>query len=143
MHRKLILLLVVSLLALAGLAGCAEVRLPALPSAAEAQTAICGSLAALTQRLERLARVDAAMSVADIQALKAQVDTAVEAIRAANQVLNRPAITDLTNSYDNLAATINRLPDDAALGAAADNVRSGAAGVLAALAQARTALSCP
>jgi hypothetical protein len=116
---------------------------PALPSAADAQKAVCVSLAAITSGVDRLANVDAAMTVAELKSLKAPVDTAVAAIKAANQVLNQANVTEMTTAYDSLTATINGLPGNAAIGETAMRVQAGAVAVRDALGQARTALTCP
>jgi hypothetical protein len=128
------------------LGGCSTPALPSvpnLPSAADAQKAVCDSLAAITSGVDQLATVDANTTVAELKALKAPVDTAVAAIKAANQVLNQANITELTTSYDNLTATIADLPDNAAIGETAAAVQAGAVTVRGALGQARTALTCP
>ena len=76
--------------------------------------------------------------------MKANIDTAVQAVKAANAVLNRPTITEMTNAYDNLALQIANLPDGQAVSeSAAANIAAGTAAVQTALGQARTALSCP
>jgi hypothetical protein len=128
-------------------AGCGATQLPTmppLPSAAEAQSAVCNSLTGINNSVATLAAVDGSMAVADIKALKANIDTAVQAVKAANSVLNRPNITELTNAYDNLALQINNLPDGANLNESAmTNIRAGTVAVQTALGQARTALSCP
>jgi alanyl-tRNA synthetase len=126
--------------------GCSAPQIPAvpnLPSAADAQKAVCDSLTAITAGVDRLAAVSANTTVADLKALKAPVDTAVAAIKAANQVLNQANITELTTSYDSLTATINQLPENAAVGETATRVQAGAVAVRDALSGARTALTCP
>jgi hypothetical protein len=135
-----------TLLVLISLAGCGATPLPgvpALPSAADAQKAVCGSLVGITSGVDRLASIDASTTVADLKSIKAPVDTAVAAIKAANQVLNQPNIAEMTTAYDNLTATISRLPDNAAVGETAVRIRSGAVAVRDALIQARVALACP
>lgn len=149
MFRSLARRLGAALLVLAILSGCSAPALPSvpnlptLPSAADAQEVVCDSLAALTSGVERLANVEAGTTVADLKALKAPIDTAVAAIKAANQVLNQASIAELTTSYDNLSVTINQLPENAAVGETATRVRAGAAAVRDALGQTRTALTCP
>jgi hypothetical protein len=147
--RKFVLVLPALLLVLLTLGGCDGAQapglpdIPNLPSAADAQKAVCDSLTAITAGVDRLANVNAATTVAELKALKAPVDTAVAAIKAANQVLNQPNITELTTEYDGLTATIDDLPDNAAVGDTAAAVQVGAAAVRDALRQARTALTCP
>ena len=130
------------LLSLAGCGGAQSPSAPALPSAADAQNAICTSLAVVNSGVDKLANINPSTTVADLKALKAPVDTAVAALKAANQVLNRPNITDLTTQYDSLSATINGLSDNATVGETAAAVQSGAVAVRDAINQARTALSC-
>lgn len=127
---------------LAGCSGAQSPSVPSLPSAADAQTAICTSLTAVASGVDKLANINPSTTVADLKALKAPVDTAVAALKAANQVLNRPNITDLTTQYDSLSATINGLSDNATVGETAAAVQAGAVAVRDALAQARTALAC-
>jgi hypothetical protein len=144
--RKFALLLPALLLVVAALGGCSTPQLPAvpaLPSAADAQKAVCDSLTAITSSVDGLANVNAATSVADLKSLKAPVDSAVAAIKAANQVLNQANITEMTTAYDNLTTTINQMPENAAVGEMAANVQAGAVTVRTALGQARTALTCP
>ncbi len=134
--------LLVVLLSLAGCSGAQSPSVPALPSAADAQKAICTSLAVINTGVDQLANINPSTTVADLKALKAPVDTAVAAIKAANQVLNRPNITDLTTQYDSLSATISGLSDNATVGDTAAAVQSGAVAVRDAITQARTALAC-
>lgn len=139
-------LLVVLLLLTLSLAGCGEQMptLPALPSAAEAQKAVCDALTSVNSSVASLSNLSPTSTVNEVKALRAQVDTWVQAIKAANQVLNRPNITELTNAYDNLALQINSLPEGQAIGATAEaNIEAGVKTVQDALTQARTALSCP
>jgi hypothetical protein len=118
--------------------------LPALPSADEARRAVCQSLAAINSGVGLLANIDATTTVNDIKAVRAQVDTWVQAAKAANQVLNQPNIADMTSAYDNLALQISRLPDGAALSeSATTNIRAGVGAVQSALNQARASLTCP
>lgn len=145
-----VILLLVLVLSTAGCSGGDTAReralpsLPPLPSAAEAQKAVCEGLTAVNGSVTALGNIDAATAVNDIKALKTQADTWVAAIKAANQVLNRPNISELTTAYDNLSLQITSLPDGAALGAAATtNIRSSVVAVQSALGQARTALNCP
>ena len=134
--------LLLALMSLAGCGGAQSPSAPALPSAADAQNAICTSLAAVTSGVDQLANINPSTTVADLKALKAPVDSAVAALKAANQVLNRPNITDLTTQYDSLSATINGLSDNASVGETAAAVQSGAVAVRDAINQARTALAC-
>lgn len=145
MPTRIALIFFAFILALVSLAGCGGAQspsAPALPSAADAQTAICTSLAAVNSGVDKLANINPSTTVADLKALKAPVDSAVAALKAANQVLNRPNITDLTTQYDSLSATINGLSDNASVGETAAAVQSGAVAVRDAINQARTALSC-
>jgi hypothetical protein len=114
----------------------------ALPSAADAQKAVCTGLGEVTAQLQRLATINASTTAADIKELKAPIDTAVAAVKAANQVLNQATITELTTQYDSLTATVNALPDNAAVGETATRIQEGAVAVQNALGQARTALNC-
>lgn len=146
MFRIQSVLLVVLLLLTLGLAGCGEQMptLPALPSAAEAQKAVCDALTSVNSTVAALRNLSPTSATSDVKALRAQVDTWVQAIKAANQVLNRPNITELTTAYDNLSMQITNLPDGQAIGATAEaNIEAGVKTVQDALAQARTALSCP
>lgn len=138
----LISALLLTLMSLAGCGGAQSPVAPALPSAADAQNAICTSLAAVNAGVDKLANINPSTTVADLKALKAPVDSAVAALKAANQVLNRPNITDLTTQYDSLSATVNGLSDNATVGETAAAVKSGAVAVRDAINQARTALSC-
>lgn len=145
--RQRSLVLVLALLLTLVTAGCGATQLPtmpALPSAAEAQSAVCDSLTRINTSVGSLAAVNGSTAVADLKAIKASLDTAVQAIKAANGVLNRPTITELTNAYDNLALQISSLPDGSALSESARaNIETGTAAVQTALGQARSALSCP
>lgn len=146
MLTKFALIVPAALIVLASLTGCGTAELPtmpALPSAADAQKMVCDSLTSVASGVDKLANVNASTTVADLKSLKAQVDTAVAAIKAANQVLNQANITELTTSYDSLTATINGMPDNAAVGETAARVQAGAIAVRNALNQARTALTCP
>ncbi len=145
MVTRITLVLSAVLLVLVSLGGCSGApspSVPALPSAADAQKAICTSLAAVNVGVDKLANINPDTTVTDLKALKAPVDNAVAALKAANQVLNRPNITDLTTQYDSLSATISGLSDNATVGDTAAAVQSGAVTVRDALTQARTALAC-
>lgn len=144
MSKKLLLLALALWLALS-LAGCGEQvpTLPALPSAADAQKGVCDALTGINSGVASLGNLSPTTTVNDVKALRAQVDTWVQAIKAANQVLNRPNITELTTAYDNLALQINNLPDGQAIGATAEtNIEATVKSVQDAIAQARTALTC-
>lgn len=146
MFRLQSTLLVVLLLLTLSLAGCGEQMptLPALPSAAEAQTAVCTALTSVTNTVAALSNLSPTSAASEVKALRAQVDTWVQAIKAANQVLNQPNISELTTAYDNLSLQISGLPDGQAIGATAEaNIEAGVKTVQDALSQARTALSCP
>ena len=56
---------------------------------------LCQSVAAVRTATVQLSDINATTSLNDIKAAKAKVDTLVEALRAANGVLQRPAITDM------------------------------------------------
>jgi len=146
MFRKEAFLVFVLLLALS-LAGCGGnglPTLPALPSAAEAQKAVCDALTSANTSVAALGNLNPTSTVNDVKALRGQVDTWVQAIKAANSVLNNANITELTTSYDNLSLQINSLPNGQAIGATAEaNIETGVKTVQDAITQARTALSCP
>lgn len=146
MFRKQALLAILLLLAvsLAGCGGNQLPTLPALPSAAEAQKAVCDGLTVVNSNVTSLGNISPSSTVNDIKALKANIDIGVQAIKAANSVLNRQAITDLTNNYDNLALQINGLTSGQVISPETEaQIEAGVASVQVALTQARTALSCP
>ena len=146
MFRKEALLAVLLLLAvsLAGCGGNGLPTLPALPSAAEAQKAVCDALTSVNSNVTALGNLSPTSTVNDVKALRGQVDTWVQAIKAANSVLNNANITELTTSYDNLSLQINNLPAGETIGATAEaNIESGVKTLQETITQARTALSCP
>lgn len=137
----ILLLLAVSLL---GCGGNQLPTLPALPSAAEAQKAVCDALTSVNTNVAALGNLSPTSTANDVKALRGQVDTWVQAIKAANSVLNNANITELTNSYDNLSLQINNLPAGETIGATAEaNIEAGVKTLQDAITQARTALSCP
>ena len=137
----ILLLLAVSL---TGCGGNQLPTLPALPSAAEAQKAVCDALTSVNSNVTALSNLSPTSTVNDVKALRGQVDTWLQAIKAANSVLNNANITELTNSYDNLSLQINSLPNGETIGATAEaNIEAGVKTVQDAIIQARTALSCP
>jgi len=146
MFRTQAVLAMLFLLALV-LAGCGSNQLPtlpALPSAAEAQKAVCDALTSVNSSVAALGNLNPASTVDDVKTLRAKVDTWVQAIKAANSVLNNTNITEMTNSYDNLSLQINSLPNGQAIGATAEaNIEATVKTVQDAIIQARTTLSCP
>lgn len=108
-----------------------------------AQTALCQPLAAVRTATAKLSDINAETSLNDIKSAKEGVDKLVEALRAANGVLQRPAINDLLTQYDSFSAQLAGLTSQEQLGPALDNLRASVSGVNAALDQANSTLGCP
>jgi len=144
LRREALLAILLLVMILAGCGGNQLPTLPPLPSAAEAQKIVCDALTSVNTNVTALGNINPSSTVNDVKALRGQVETWVQAIKAANSVLNNTNITELTNSYDNLSLQINSLPNGATIGATAEaNIEVGVASMQAALVQARAALSCP
>ena len=107
-----------------------------------AQAALCQSVAAVRSATVQLSDIKAETSLTDVKAAKAKVDTLVEALRAANGVLQRPAITELLTQYDSFSAQLNAVSTQEALAPAVEGLRQNMGAVNAALDQAKTTLGC-
>ena len=121
--------------------------MPALPSAATTahEKAVCISLAVVTSGVDKLANVDASTTVANLEALKAPVDTAVAAIsRRRTRCSTEPNITEITHPH--LRQFDHNRPagclTNAAVGETAAAVQAGAVAVRDTHLPARTTLAC-
>lgn len=108
-----------------------------------AQTVLCQPLAAVRTATAKLSDINAETSLNDIKSAKEGVDKLVEALRAANGVLQRPAINDLLTQYDSFSAQVAGLTSQEQIGPAVDNLRASVSAVNAALDQANSTLGCP
>ena len=136
----LAVLMTVALLLLAACGGAA----PSIGGAeGGAQAALCQSMAAVRAATVQLSDINAETSLNDVKAAKAKVDTLVEALRAANGVLQRPAINDMLTQYDAFSAQLNTVSSQEALAPAVEGLRQNMTAVNTALDQAKTTLGCP
>ena len=108
-----------------------------------AQAALCQSVAAVRSATVQLSDIKADANLDDIKAAKANLDKLVEALRAANGVLQRPAINDMLTQYDQYSAQLSAISTQEALAPAVDSLRQNMGAVNTALDQAKTALGCP
>lgn len=115
---------------------------PALPTAGEAQAIVCQATAGLADAAQGLSALDEQTSVQELQARKAGIDRAVEALKRANSVFNDARVTDLVARYETLSRTLDQAIASQNVVQAAGAVRSAAANVDAALASALDALGC-
>ena len=138
MQKPITRLLVVWILAI-GLTGCS---FEGAPTAAGAKAAVCQGLAAVQSAAGGLATVDANTRVSDVQGAKQRLDTAVEALRRANEVLQHEQVTQLVTSYDSLSQSLAQVANQETLGAAAGAVQSASGSVIGALNRANAALEC-
>lgn len=140
MYRRFNPMFVALLLLLAvALAGCDTTN---APTAASAKSAVCQGVAAVQAAVGTLATVDANTRVSEVQGAKQKLDTAVEALRRANEVLNNENVTQIVTSYDSLSQSIAQVANQETLGAAAGAVQEASATVIATLNQASSALQC-
>ncbi len=138
-----VMLLVMMTTALLVLAACGGAA-PSLGGAeGGAQAALCQSVAAVRAATVQLSDINATTSLNDVKAAKAQVDTLVEALRAANGILQRPAINDMLTQYDSFSAQLNAVSTQEALAPAVEGLRQNMTAVNTALDQAKTTLGCP
>ena len=138
-----VMLLVMMTTALLVLAACGGAA-PSLGGAeGGAQAALCQSVAAVRAATVQLSDINATTSWNDVKAAKAQVDTLVEALRAANGILQRPAINDMLTQYDSFSAQLNAVSTQEALAPAVEGLRQNMTAVNTALDQAKTTLGCP
>ena len=138
-----VMLLVMMTTALLVLAACGGAA-PSLGGAeGGAQAALCQSVAAVRAATVQLSDINATTSLNDVKAAKAQVDTLVEALRAANGILQRPAINDMLTQYDSFSAQLNAVSTQESLAPAVEGLRQNMTAVNTALDQAKTTLGCP
>ncbi len=138
-YRVVLVVMATALLVLAACGGAA----PSLGGGeGGAQAALCQSVAAVRSATVQLSDIKAETSLTDVKAAKAKVDTLVEALRAANGVLQRPAITELLTQYDSFSAQLNAVSTQEALAPAVEGLRQNMGAVNAALDQAKTTLGC-
>lgn len=138
-YRVVLVVMATALLVLAACGGAA----PSLGGGeGGAQAALCQSVAAVRSATVQLSDIKAETSLTDVKAAKTKVDTLVEALRAANGVLQRPAITELLTQYDSFSAQLNAVSTQEALAPAVEGLRQNMGAVNAALDQAKTTLGC-
>ena len=138
-YRVVLVVMATALLVLAACGGAA----PSLGGGeGGAQAALCQSVAAVRSATVQLSDIKAETSLTDVKAAKAKVDTLVEALRAANGVLQRPAITELLTQYDSFSAQLNAVSTQEALAPAVEGLRQNMGAVNAALDQAKSTLGC-
>lgn len=138
MRRRLTFLLLMLSVAI-GVTGCS---LENAPTAATAKAAVCQALGTVQATAGGLATVDANTRVSDLQGMKQRLDTAVEALRRANEVLQHEQVSQLVTSYDSLSQSIAQVANQETLGAAAGAIQSAGVSVTGALNQANAALQC-
>ena len=140
MFRRFNPMMVALLLLLAVvLAGCDAAN---APTAAGAKAAVCQGITAVQAAVGTLASVDANTRVSEVQGAKQKLDTAVEALRRANEVLKNENVTQIITSYESLSQSISQVANQETLGAAAGAVQGASASVIGALNQASSALQC-
>ncbi len=88
-------------------AGCVQ------PSQQEAEAQLCQGLAELGAALQNMDNLTVSSSVGDIRDAQAQVQSAMENVRSSASQLANIRIDDLNAAYENLAQTVQSLPDDA------------------------------
>lgn len=137
-HTKIMLLMVTLLLVLAACDGAA----PTLGGELNPQAALCQSVAAVRSATAQLSDINPNTRLSDVTAAKSRLDTLVEALRAANGVLQRPAINDLLTTYDGFSAQLSAVATQETLGTAVDGLRQNLGAVNTALDQANTTLGC-
>jgi t-SNARE complex subunit (syntaxin) len=115
---------------------------PRLPNAGEAQAIVCQATAGLAAAAQGLSALNEQTSVQELQARKAGIDRAVEAMKRANSVFNDARVADLVVNYENLSRTLDQAIASQNVAQAAGAVRTAAANVDAALASALDALGC-
>jgi uncharacterized protein YycO len=107
-----------------------------------AQAVLCQSVAAVRSAAVQLSDINPDTKLSDITAAKANVDKLVDALRAANGVLQRPAINDLLTSYDSFSAQLSAVATQETLGPAVEELRQNLGAVNTALDQAKATLGC-
>ncbi len=139
-YRAKIMVLMVTLLLV--LAACDGAAAP-LGGDVNPQAALCQSVAAVRSAMVQLSDINPNTPLSEVTAAKSRLDTLVEALRAANGVLQRPAINDLLTTYDNFSTQLNSVATQETLGTAVDGLRQNLSAVNTALDQAKTTLGCP
>jgi hypothetical protein len=120
------------------LAGCGQ----NVPGVGAIQARACEPLTNLNTAVGQFAAVSEDVTVGDVKQIKVEVDSVIGLLRTANQALNSVAIEEMLTAYDDLAATVEGLPDDQPLGDAAVEIQAAVQQVQEALDQAISALSC-
>jgi len=121
------------------MAGCAG----NLPGVGQAQQSVCQPLENLAATVDQLAAISVDATTTDVKELKAQVDGPIQTVRAVNNQLNSQRLTELLAAYDEMAVTVDELPEGEPLGAdVVQRIQTRAASVQAALGQATDALNC-
>lgn len=121
------------------LSGC----LQNLPAVQQAQETICQPLENLSARLDNLADITVETTSADVKERKAQLDSTIQRVRTANELLNSQQVDELLAAYDELSTTINELPDDQPLGSElVARIQERVAPVQNAVGRAANALNC-
>ena len=133
----------VALVAILMLSACSGGGAPLGGAEGNAQAALCQGVAAVRSGVVQLGDINAETKLTDVQAASQNLDKLVEALRAANTVLQRPAINDLITQYEGFKQQLSAVANQETLGAAVDGLRQNVTAIDTALDQAKAALSCP
>jgi hypothetical protein len=126
------------LVCLLGLAGCET----PLPSLSQAQQALCEPLVQFRTSISEFTEVSAETTAGELREWQGRLDGAVETLRTANVAFGQAAIDELVTAYDELAAAIADLPDQAAIGEAQVQIEAAMDKVQTAYDQALAGLNC-
>lgn len=137
--KHFLYIFLISVFLLGTVAGCDAQNAPAIP---DARSVVCRSLTDLRSAVVNLGAINPETPVADVRAMKANVDKLVEATRRANSVLQIQPVTDMVSSYDSFSNTVNGLNPDQHVGDAAAALHSSSERILDALDQAYSSAQC-
>lgn len=122
-------------------AGCSTPTIT-IPTLSDGQRAVCESLNALRTSAVSLSDIDPNTSIEQLQVIRENIGSLVEAARRANTVLQNQSITEMVTAYDAFSRTVDGLNTEQNVGEAATVLRTSADKVLVALEQAYTAAQC-
>ena len=137
------LLPVLALGAVLGLAACSPGPAATASTQAGAEAALCASLDAFGASVQTLVNTDpATASIEDVQASRAAVGTAWDAVKAAAATIPEADEAALETAFTGLAAAVDDAPTDVAIADVVASIKTAGAAIPAAVTEMKNGVGC-
>ncbi len=127
-----------SLLVLA-VAGCTA---PVPTSVPDAQAAVCTALEGLRTAVAQVGTVSADTTVEEVESIQAGIDTAVTTLERAVEAVPEAKIDGVKTAIEGLQGAVRTVAPSDTLGDAAESITTAAEGVVTAIEETQSTLSC-